>query len=352
MDDDFFGFGRNPVYRTFIARSAPLTLEVLSLPDEGRPADFTGYVGRLKVATTADPTQISVGDPITLTISISGSDYLEQIDLPPLSQNPLFHEDFKIPEEIAAGTIKNGDKVFTQTIRAKNADVKEIPPVELSYFDPDAKTYRVARSNAIPIQVKEARVVTAQDAEGKESPPSVKNELEAWSQGIAHNYEGPEVLEDQAFSVTSALRNPLWMGALTIPFFSYLLILVYVQARRRKMADPALHRSRTAYARFKKNIGRLKSIDRTSPEAFGALLDSVRQYLGDKLRINGIAMTYADIRNRLESRDIDSQLLNQLEDFFVLCEQGSYGGNSSFPKSFDELLQSCSQLIRKLESEL
>ena len=62
---------------------------------------------------------------------------------------------FKIPEEMAPGEIKDRVKVFTQTVRAKHPDVKEIPEIELPYFNTETGKYEVARSDAIPLSVLE-----------------------------------------------------------------------------------------------------------------------------------------------------------------------------------------------------
>src|SRR5262249_17243038 len=58
--DDFFGTERRPVD----VRSEPLTLNVLPLPDEGKPADFSGAVGTFNLQVNASPTELNAGDPI------------------------------------------------------------------------------------------------------------------------------------------------------------------------------------------------------------------------------------------------------------------------------------------------
>ena len=66
---------------------------------------------------------------------------------------PQLAEDFRVPPETLAGTARGNQKRFTQTIRAKRADVKEIPAIEFAYFDPQAGQYAVARSEPIPVLV-------------------------------------------------------------------------------------------------------------------------------------------------------------------------------------------------------
>ena len=167
---------------------------MLSLPEEGKPANFAGWVGRYQMETSASPTEVSVGDPITLTLSVSGSEYLDKVDLPALSKDATIDRDFKVPEEMAAGVVRGTVKEFTQTLRPKTSEVRAVPAIKLPFFNPESGRYEIAESRPIPLTVKTARILTSADVEGKSGETAVrKSELETWSQGIAHNYEGPEV---------------------------------------------------------------------------------------------------------------------------------------------------------------
>ena len=89
--DDFFSgssFLRNSpfsreVTRKLVVPSNELNLEVLPLP-EPRPPSFTGLVGAYSIETAAAPTEVNVGDPITLTIRIRGPEPLDNIPAPAL----------------------------------------------------------------------------------------------------------------------------------------------------------------------------------------------------------------------------------------------------------------------------
>ncbi len=82
--DDFSLFGGRKKYKRFMARSRPLKLTVLSVPEQGKPAGFYGLVGRYTISAAAAPTKVNVGDPITLTIKIGGSKYLKPVQWPEL----------------------------------------------------------------------------------------------------------------------------------------------------------------------------------------------------------------------------------------------------------------------------
>lgn len=348
--DDVFNMGRREVTKTFVARSQPVTLTVKGLPQEGKPSDFSGIVGRVRVETSANPLDVSVGDPITLTVSISGPEVLDPIELPSLSRDAELEKSFKIPEEMATGFVKDGRKIFTQTLRAKSDAVKAIPPIKISIFDPERGEYQVAAGNPIPIQVKPTRIVTGADVEGRLVNKPIKNELEAWSEGIAYNYEGPELLENQSLRLSDLVRSPFWLAGMTLPFAVYVLLFVLVSVRRRRLSDPDGARSRKALTVFVRRVKGMSS--ETTERGWTDLLDALRHYLGDKLRMDGAALTFADVEGILNERGIDAETARRLEAVFAVCEQGRYGGGLASTEPLAQVAQDALDVIRNLDRKI
>lgn len=153
--DDFFDnfFGRVEV------REQPVTLseipiEVLPLPEQGRPADFTGAVGQWNLEVTAKPTELNVGDPVTLTVKITGTGNIDTVATPQLTGL----DNFKTYDPTSK-TTKNelsttGERVFQQVLVPKSTDAAQLPEVRLSYFDPVAKQYKTATQGPIKLVVK------------------------------------------------------------------------------------------------------------------------------------------------------------------------------------------------------
>ena len=165
--DPFFGQSRG--HENLAVPSNALTLEVRETPAEGRPANFSGLIGSFRFTAEAQPTDVSVGDPITLELEISGPEYLDYIRLPELQGQDRLRRDFQIPTDPPPGSIVGKRKVFTRTIRARTAAAREIPALTLNYFNPETGRYETASTDAIPLEVRGARVLTAADAEGEGS---------------------------------------------------------------------------------------------------------------------------------------------------------------------------------------
>jgi hypothetical protein len=332
FDDDFFGndlfgTGRRGVYETVVVPSNSLSLSVLALPSEGRPANFAGHVGEYKIKASAAPTEVNVGDPITLTLSLSGPDYLEHVDLPPLDEQHNLTRDFKVPKERATGEVSGRTKIFTQTVRALSPDITEIPPIELPYFDTVTGTYRVARSEPIPIEVHETRVVTALDAEGVQALSSPGSEIETWTKGIAFNYEDMDVLETQRLTPLSWFRSPLWFCFVLGPPLCYVLLLTGLGLVRKRNADPMKTRARKAFGRLSRSLKEAQGAASTA-HTCDLVQDAFRHYLGDKLSIPKGAITFHDVKETLVSRGLDQGTLDRLRRLFERCEAGRYAGNA------------------------
>jgi hypothetical protein len=349
--DSFFGGPRGSLKR-FVTPSNHLTLTVLDLPAQGKPVDFSGLVGSYTIEATAAPTEVNVGDPITLTLRITGADYLKPLELPSLNQQPAMARNFKIPEEMAPGKLEGNAKVFTQTIRAIRPDVKEIPPIELSYFDSTDGRYKVVRTKSIQLNVKGTKVVTLQDAEGRE-PTQAGSELKVSRDGIAYNYEDTSVLENQNFGLKELLQSPFYLALGIVPPTVYGLLLTGVVVYRRRQADPAGVKSRRAYRELSKRInGCLKKNHNRDSEAFSDLLEAARYYLGDKLRLPAGALTWGDVEPCLTKQSVDPEIIRGLKSIFDDCEAHRY---TKLVGSFDDLsatAQRLSDLARKLERSL
>ena len=344
-----FGRQNQDVYRKSVIPSNALALEVAALPDKGRPSNFFGHVGNYRIETAAIPTDVNVGDPITLTISISGAEFLDHIDLPPLQEQTLLASDFKIPNEIEAGKYDGDRKVFTQTVRAQRSDIEAIPPIELAYFDTDAETYKVARSKPIPIKVRETKVVTASDAEGLSAENPGATAVEAWARGIAHNYEGLDTIVDQRLGPGVWLRSPVWLSMVGVPPVAYGFLLAGVFFVRRRNSDPLAIRARRVFSEVSRELEALGNDN--SDATADAVSESLRKYLGAKLRMSHGALTFNDVEELLTARGVEPVVLEDLQQIIKRCEASRYAGGG-FGGDSGVVASQCLALVQKLERVL
>ena len=350
--DGFFNMRRGE-YRKFVIPSNPLSLKVLDLPTEGRPETFTGAVGRFRLEASAEPTDVNVGDPITLTLKLSGSPYIDVVKLPPFDGMKSFTENFKIPEEMAPGKTEGDTKVFTQTVRAKHAGVESIPAFEFPYFDPDEEAYKTARSEPIALHVNPTKVVTAADAEGKASGETETSDLHIRTEGITHNYEDLSVLEDQRAGPSAWLNSPVWMALIAVPPLMYLGLFVTTAVVRGRREDPDVKRSRTALKNLNAGLNRIRMKSPADNETFYAeVRNELTAYLGAKFSTSSAALTSREIRELLGGRDIDDALIDELNEIVDICDAGRFGGGALGGDQSAELTERVKAVCANLERSL
>ena len=317
--DNFFAAPRQ--YKRFVARSKPAMLEVLPVPTEGKPEDFYGLVGEYTIAASATPTEVNVGDPVTLKIKIGGTRYLKPVQMPDLTAITGMVENFKISTEQASSVIENGFRVFTQTIRAKNDNVAEIPPIGLSYFDASKGKYATVRTRPVKLKVAPTRIVTESDIEGNDFTVFGKS-VELVKIGISAHFEGLEALQDEYFSPAAALVSPgyalLWGAPLGIVILSALAKL-FTHSTPEKIAA---RRRRSAFANARKAVR--KTAKHPDSEASQLLAAAMKQYAADKFgRVAG-SLTAADCFDLIMDAISDSATASDYKKVMESCEASAY----------------------------
>lgn len=143
----FFGRGEERTLRT-----EPLSLRVKPLP-EPKPAGFKGAVGRYALSAAVDKDRVAVGQPLTLSWTVSGKGNIKS--LPEIAPPPLAH--FRAFDANAAVNIdkKNhqvqGSKVFKTVIIPTTSGDLTIPAISFVFFDPEAGAYRTVSSRPLTV---------------------------------------------------------------------------------------------------------------------------------------------------------------------------------------------------------
>lgn len=241
-----------------IAQSNTQRVTVRALPAEGRPGSFGGAIGVYTLSARSSSPSANVGDPIELVLQIEGAEPMPGItDGPDLSADPAFASAFRIASDgwDRVDSEIPGQRVFRTTLRPLRADVTQIPPVELPYFDVAAGQYRTARTEPIPLQVRAVREVTADDAVVAALPAAItRSPLSGTGPALWAADRGPALLRSDAFDLYERFTDPLLLAFLLAPPCLYALALAWRVSRAR--SDPARARRRRALARATSELTR------------------------------------------------------------------------------------------------
>lgn len=148
---DIFGMSMmfsGAAFKTKVLRSNKVEVNVLPLPTDNVPSNFSGLVGDHDFVLNIPKSKILVNDVIEGRLEITGDGALEKMDPPKLLNSDSF-EEFEPKSEIVELGNLNVKKVIDYTYIGKKS--VEIPErnLKLSIFDPVKRVY-VEKSISIP----------------------------------------------------------------------------------------------------------------------------------------------------------------------------------------------------------
>jgi len=293
-------------------------LKIRPVPTEGRPPDFNGAIGPHTIAASARPTVVPVGDPITLTLEISGEGPLEQLGPPKLSQVEALTRDFEVAGDSLAGEVRGRRKIFAQTIRARREDVTQIPPIPFTFFDPDTATFQTVYSDPIPLTVKPAERLLIPD--GLIGPITLAPvPLTETTEGLlANDADIARLLADH--------RPGLGRGAIALlAALPAAYFLAWVAHRRSaRYREDLVWRRRLRAARNARR--ELRSAPAGNPSVVrGALV----RYVADRTGAAALALTREEAVQALIRHQIPPELVAAADQLLESLELAEYGGQSS-----------------------
>lgn len=334
-----------------VASSEPLSVTVDALPKANQPSSFTGGVGEFELTAAANPTDLKVGDPFTITLTVRGTpdSLLETVHAPQLDKQPELAKDFKIhTDPPVVNTIDDTMKTFTYTLRPRHADVRAVPPIDMAYYDPATRQFHIAQSDPIALQVEPSATLAASDVVVTNTRKPKSQLGRQLADGLLANYTGPEILVPQQ----NRLQFTPLMGALLIvPPLAYVLTCLGQYWRRKRRQNPERLRSKRA---ARQALTALEILHQQGDADSAALYAGVQQaltgYIRDKLDLNSAGLTVDDITHHLRVQGIDDDLIQQAGNLFHLCDNARYAPGGIAVTQRTHLLDDAQALVQRLEA--
>lgn len=316
--------------------------EVLPLPLDGRPQGFAGAVGVVRIETMAKPTQVRLGEPIELTIVITGDDGVDSLPAPDLSGNAALCERFRVPDESLAGRMVGDRRLFTQTIRPRSIDVREIPPIELPYFDPDRGAYAVARSKPIPISVSDVPRMSEVDIVGI-APPD--DRIAAATPQSVDGLRG-NILDERALLARTPLVSMRDVVAV-IAAPPALFVLTWgwttlVSVRRR---NAAAHRRRTALATALRRLDAARALPPV--DRCREIASAVAGYFSDRFDAPPARVLGRTAVEYLRERGAAAAAFESLAALLDACDRLAYSGGGSDDAELVDTAHTCLTMLER-----
>lgn len=136
--------GGSSFFRNFGQRVDPFLLNVVPLPEEGRPKDFSGAVGsRFSLKQALTPDHVRPGDLVTATYTLAFDGHCPSNVCPKVEGLP---EAFKAydPKEIAR---TERSVTWTQMLVPRTPDATNSASVSVNFYNTQSRRYEIARAN-------------------------------------------------------------------------------------------------------------------------------------------------------------------------------------------------------------
>jgi hypothetical protein len=323
------------------------TINVKPLPAEGRPANFTGAVGKnLNLRVTADKTALAATESLEAKVQVSGNGNLKLFDLPALNvpssmeiYEPEYAENVQTNLNGMQGSISN-----TYTLVPQQKGKYPIPEMSFSYFDLNSESYRTLTSEEILIEVESGPAVSSYTAPtggaGKQPVAAAGNQFRY----IKLNASLRPIGEDPF------LGSPVFWTLFISPLLLIPLALFFGKRREAMANDVRGNRIRKADKLAKKYLSEAKRNLGKEEEFYVSLEKALHNYLRAKLHIQTTEMSKERINALLQEKGADPATAGEFNGLLTSCELARYtpSSNVTMKQDYEKAVTIISEIDKQL----
>ncbi len=130
-------------------KTKPLLLNVQPLPEVGKPAGFSGAIGKYNITAQVDPKRLEVRKALTLSLQITGNGNIKTVTAPKIS--PI--SGFRVEPPILAKIDTSHTRIYKYVLIPLKAGILQIPTIEFAYFNPNKEAYQTTKTKPVGITV-------------------------------------------------------------------------------------------------------------------------------------------------------------------------------------------------------
>ncbi|MFO0675413.1 MAG: BatD family protein [Polyangiaceae bacterium] len=318
-------------------KSESVHVRVTEPPVAGRPVGYTiGDVGKMTLTATVSPNRVERGGVVSVQVALAGTGNLPGALSPPLRAgvewlDPEVHEALGVQ----AGDRWGGTRTFSFVVRAKKEGALDLGEFALPFWDPEAKSYGVARAKLGTVDVTPSMAAPVASAAAAFDP--LAGLPAPWTTPIAPAKGRTFVAESPIF----------WAGSVAVPA-SYGLAFAGLHAARaiRKRRRERGESPREALGK------RLVDADAVSASDDGRVVDAATLRVLEAL---ALARAGVNLRGLTTDRMVD-ELTREgfspedaalVRTLYAACELARYSPEASDPSAARSRLQELRDLVKR-----
>ena len=325
----------------------PVEIDVLPLPEAGRPPDFTGLVGDLAVAAELDRDSVAANEAVTLTVRVQGRGNMRGLPAPSINF-PATVEAF--PPETSETLIGgerglSGSRRFEFVLVPREPGLITIPAVQMGYYDPDADEYRVARAPASRLVVTGGAAGAAGGGEGRTrtSIETLRDDIRFISLQTGR-FRGPG---------DSPVGGAVLWAALLAPAAVVAGAAGLRRRRDRLGADRAAHRDRRASRKARQRLARAHALikETDSRGCFAEASAALEGFAADKLDVAVAGLVRSKLPDQLRGRGASGATTDRFVALLEECDRQRFAPGTPGTSRQQDVLRDCRKVLSDLERE-
>ncbi|MBT8377636.1 MAG: BatD family protein [Ignavibacteria bacterium] len=343
--DDFFGDPFNR-YETVDLdfKSNIIKIIVKPLP-AGAPESFNGAVGDFSFKADLSSTKTKSNEPLTLNVKVSGSGNIKLLDLPKINFPNGFEEyEPKIEEQINRKGRINGSKTGEYLFVPRVVGLREIPPLEFSFYNPSKGKYITVSSEPFKIDIKPGDKIASTEIVGKEDIRELGSDIRF----IKTSYDDIEKRKNYIINSTG------FIVASVLPFVLAIGFIGWKRRYDKLHGNVVLLRYQKAQKIAKNRLKLAKKLMDTQQhkEFYTELSSALFGYLEDKLHIPKSEFTLDRAANELRIKNVSDELINNLKSGAEKCEFVRFAPSAEKSAAKQEMYDEIADVIINIEKSI
>lgn len=342
---DIFG-GRlmQSVHRTVAAGNRKINVK--SLPETGRPIDFTGAVGEFDFKVTTSKNTLKATEALEAKVQVSGKGNLKLFKLPKLtlpSALEVYEPEHK--ENISVNLNgMYGESSDSYTIVPSYQGKYPIPSVSFSYFDVKEKRYKTIASDEIVIDVTEGPInlnnVVANSDSSKQQVTTANTQFASFKTSTKLS----SIHQSRFFK-----SNLFWV-LLLVPFLAIPIAILIRRKQEAREGDIVGNRIRKGNKLAKKYLKEAKNTLGNKEQFYNALERALHNYLKAKLNIETSDFSKEKIQELLQTKSAEELTVSHFLELLKNCEMARYApfSNVEMKQDYEKAANVISQIDRQI----
>jgi hypothetical protein len=330
--------------RRFTISSQPTAVGVRPLPSDNVPPEFTGAIGRFSLNASISSTNVAAGDPLTLTVRLSGLGNLESLRW----SAPSNWTGFRLYEpmsrlEVSDALGHTGTKTIEQVVIPESTAVRAVPPIGFAFFDPVREIYQTLSHPGFALGVVAAATPAAQPTVTRATDRKDSHR----ATDIVHIKNRPGHL---ALTGSPLITRPGFLALGMLPLLAWIISLLWHQRVERLASDPRHARKREVTRRLKIGLATLRAHAQAGQvqDFHSQLFRLLQEVLGERLSLPAASITGEIVDHHLRASHVPVDLTDGVEQLFTQCDQARYAPDA-VTGTLESTLPRAEEILRQLQ---